>query len=131
MSSITGVTSSGSPGPLERKIPSGFMLSTSAGAVFHGTTVTLQPLALRERMILSLMPQSTATTLYFAFAVREYQRLRQLTRETASCGTGVPAMMRSASSFGVSGEVMITRREPRSRMLRVRRRVSMPAIPGI
>ncbi len=36
-------TASGSPGPLERKMPSGFMASTSAAGVVAGTTRTRQP----------------------------------------------------------------------------------------
>ena len=79
----------------------------------------------------SFMPQSMATTLYLASAVREYQRFLQLTRDTASWGTGVAAMISRALSTGVSGAVISTLREPRSRMLRVSFRVSMPEIPGI
>ena len=79
----------------------------------------------------SFMPQSMATTLYLASAVREYQRFLQLTRETASLGTGVSAMIFSASAAGVSGAVIRTLREPKSRMLRVSCRVSMPEMPGM
>ena len=93
--------------------------------------VTLQPQSLRERTMFSFMPQSMATTLYLASAVREYQRFLQLTRDTASLGTGVSAMRRRASSAPVSAEVMRTLREPRSRMLRVSFRVSIPEIPGM
>ena len=51
--------------------------------------------------MLSLMPQSTATTLNLWLVVRAYQRLRQLTRETWSRGSSVAARMARASSRGV------------------------------
>ena len=82
-------------------------------------------------MMFSLIPQSTATTLNFGFAVREYQRFLQLTLCTASWETGVFAIISSAFSLGVSLEVMRTRREPKSRILRVSFLVSMPDIPGM
>ena len=41
--------------------------------------------------MLSLMPQSTATTLNRWLEVRAYQRLRQLTRDTWSRGSSVAA----------------------------------------
>ena len=43
-----GRTLSGSPGPLERKTPSGPMASASSAGVSHGTTVTSQPTAARR-----------------------------------------------------------------------------------
>ena len=125
------MTSSGSPGPFERNMPSGFIFSTSAAEVLYGITVTLQPLAFSERIILSLIPQSIATTLYFAFAVLEYQRFLQLTFATASCGTGEFFIISIALSVGVSASVITPQREPISRILRVSLRVSTPARPGI
>ena len=50
--------------------------------VFQGTTVTLQPRALKDRTMFSFMPQSTATTWYLGLAVRAYQGFWQLTRAT-------------------------------------------------
>ena len=97
-SSITGVTSSGSPGPFERKTPSGFIFIISSALVLKGTIVTLQPLALSERIILCFIPQSTATTLNLGFDVLEYQRFLQLTFDTASVGTFVLAIIFMASS---------------------------------
>ena len=107
------------------------MNAISSAPVFQGTTVTLQPAAFSERTIFSFMPQSMATTLNCGLAVLAYQRLQQLTRATASCGTGVDRMRSRACSVGVSGAVMSTRREPRSRMLRVSFRVSMPEMAGM
>ena len=51
-------TAAGSPGPLDRKMPSGFIASTSAAGVSAGTTRTRQPLATRLRRMLRLMPKS-------------------------------------------------------------------------
>ena len=129
--SITGVTSSGSPGPFERKIPSGFMNSISSAEVSKGTMVTLQPNLLRQRIMLSLMPQSTATTLNFGFEVREYQRFLQLTFSTASWGTAVSLMILRPSSREVETSVMSTRLEPLSRILLVSFLVSTPEMPGM
>ena len=80
---------------------------------------------------MSFMPQSIATTLNCGFEVREYQRFLQLTRLTASWATGVFLIISTATSAGISGEVMSTRREPKSRMLRVSFLVSTPEMPGI
>lgn len=70
-SSAVSGTSDGSPGPLEKNTPSGDKAAISSAAVSNGTTVTLQPRALRHLTILSFMPQSTATTSNLACAVRE------------------------------------------------------------
>src|SRR4030095_1100610 len=61
--SIRYGTPSGSPGPLERKTPSGFRARTSAAGVDAGTTVTSHAAARSWRRMLSLIPQSYATTL--------------------------------------------------------------------
>ena len=71
--------------------------------------------------MLYLMPQSTATTSYLWLG----------TRDTMSCGHGVAAMRASASSRGVSTEVIITRWLPSLRMMRVSIRVSTPSMPGM
>ena len=54
--SIAYGTAPGSPGPLERKMPSGFSASTSAAGVGAGTTFTRKPDATRWRRMLRLMP---------------------------------------------------------------------------
>ena len=77
------------------------MLSMTSAGVFQGTTVTLQRRAFRLRTMFSFMPQSTATTVYLWLGVREYQHLRQLTRETASWGTGVALIISSARLAGM------------------------------
>ena len=56
-------TPSGSPGPLERKTPSGLCSSTPAVVVDAGTTTTSQPAVRSWRRMFSLMPASKATTL--------------------------------------------------------------------
>ena len=81
--------------------------------------------------MLYLIPQSIATTSYLWLGTRDIQRFLQLTRETMSCGHGVAAMRASASSRGVSTEVIITRWLPSLRMMRVSIRVSTPSMPGI
>src|SRR5215472_10861531 len=57
-------TASGSPGPLERKMPSGFMPKTSSADVAAGTTLTRHPASAKLRRILYLIPKSYATTKY-------------------------------------------------------------------
>ena len=52
------VSGSGSPGPLERKTPSGLRARTSSAVVEAGTTVTSQPEVTRRRRMLCLMPKS-------------------------------------------------------------------------
>ena len=78
----------------------------------------------------SLMPQSTATTLYLWFEVREYQRFLQLTRRTRSRGSSVSVRRRTASSRGVEASVMSAFWLPSARISRVSLRVSTPATPG-
>ena len=52
----------GSPGPLERKMPSGLWRSTSSAVAVPGTTVTWQPTCVRQRRMFHFMPKSMATT---------------------------------------------------------------------
>ena len=47
---------SGSPGPGESMIPSGFRLNNSSAVVSYGNTVTLHPLASRILRMLYLTP---------------------------------------------------------------------------
>ena len=57
---ITGTAYSpvaaGSPGPFERKTPSGLSASTSSAVAVAGTTVTLQPARARRRRMLRFTP---------------------------------------------------------------------------
>jgi hypothetical protein len=55
-------TGSGSPGPLERKRPSGAMAMMADASVAAGTTTTSNPARSRQRAILYLRPKSMATT---------------------------------------------------------------------
>ena len=52
------VQGAGSPGPLERKTPSGFMASTSSTGVCAGTTVTRMPRSTSMRRMLVFTPKS-------------------------------------------------------------------------
>ena len=49
---------SGSPGPFETKMPSGFNAKTSSACVPHGTTVTRAPITASCRRMLRLIPKS-------------------------------------------------------------------------
>ena len=57
---ITGTAylpvAAGSPGPLDRKTPSGFIARMSSADVVAGTTVILQPSPASSRRMLRLMP---------------------------------------------------------------------------
>src|SRR5512143_3509354 len=63
---VAYVAAAGSPGPFERKIPSGFNASASDADVVAGTTVTSKPAPTRQRRMLCLMPKSYATTRSFS-----------------------------------------------------------------
>ena len=54
---------SGSPGPLDRKIPSGFNFKTSLKSVSAGTTIKSAPREASILKIFFLIPKSYATTL--------------------------------------------------------------------
>jgi hypothetical protein len=47
---------SGSPGPLDKKTPSGFKASISLDEIIEGTTITLQPSSEKFLKILVLIP---------------------------------------------------------------------------
>lgn len=64
----------GSPGPLERKTPSGWWASTSSAVAVAGSTVTLQPWSARRRRMLRFTPKSMATTWYFGASCRPKPR---------------------------------------------------------
>ena len=52
----------GSPGPLEKKTPSGLSASTSAKVVDDGSTCTSMPCSAMSCGVIDLMPRSTAAT---------------------------------------------------------------------
>ena len=58
------VIAAGSPGPLERRIPSGFSFKISSAFVFAGTTLTSHPDSIRHLKMLYLIPKSIATTFF-------------------------------------------------------------------
>lgn len=53
-----------SPGPLEKKTPSGFRFSISAKVMVEGTTCTRQPRSAMRCGVMPLIPRSTAATVY-------------------------------------------------------------------
>jgi len=55
-------TAAGSPGPFERKTPSGCKARTSAARAVAGRTVSRQPESTRHRRMFRLMPKSSTTT---------------------------------------------------------------------
>ncbi len=55
---MISVQAAGSPGPLEKKIPSGRIDRTSAGGVNAGTTVTLHAESTKKRKLFRLTPKS-------------------------------------------------------------------------
>ena len=62
-SSSTGpVVAAGSPGPLEKKTPSGAVASTSSRVAVAGSTWTSMPRSAIRRGVIALMPRSTAAT---------------------------------------------------------------------
>ena len=80
MFSITSVKSSGSPGPFDKNIKSGFTAKTSSAVIFIGNTVILQPLFLKFLIIFSFIPKSIiATCLPEPSIVYEFLVLTDLT----------------------------------------------------
>ena len=57
----------GSPGPFDKKIPSGFTLSNSSTEVEDGKTYTVQSRFVRHLHIFSFIPKSRRAILYFPF----------------------------------------------------------------
>jgi hypothetical protein len=56
------VSVAGSPGPFERKTPSGFAARICSAVDEDGITVTLHPSVVKYLRLLYLTPKSTATT---------------------------------------------------------------------
>ncbi len=61
---------SGSPGPLDKKIPSGLCDRTSLAVMLAGRRITSHPAVSRHRRILCLAPKSIAITLCFFVTFR-------------------------------------------------------------
>ena len=73
----------GSPGPLERKMPSGLVASRSAAGAAAGHDVTSQPCSARQRRMFHFMPKSNATMRSVRFARRSAaRRIRRPLRVT-------------------------------------------------
>ena len=68
--------SAGSPGPLERNTPSGFLESTSSAVAVAGSTITSAPAAARRRRMLRFTPKSIATMRYFGAVCLPYPSSR-------------------------------------------------------
>ena len=60
--SVASASGRGSPGPFERKIPSGWASRIASADAEPGMTVTLQPISTRWRRMFHFMPKSRATT---------------------------------------------------------------------
>ena len=81
--------------------------------------------------MLSLMPQSTATTLKRWLEVRAYQRFLQLTWATWSRRSSSAFSRATAWAVGTPVSVSRALRLPWSRMERVSFRVSTPSMAGM
>ncbi len=120
-------TAAGSPGPLLRNTPSGRRASPSPAGVDPGTTSTVA-ISDSSRRIDDLMPKSYATTRRAPPGTRYGDAVvTSLTRSRPSVpGSASAAAFRVVSSVVPKAAGMA----PASRMCRVRRRVSTPAMPG-
>ena len=129
-SSAAPATAAGSPGPFERNTPSGSRARTSAAGVDAGTTSTWQPAPTRWRRIVRLIPKSYATTRNGASSSPDGvglgggDRRRRGRCRRSSARPRPPRAPRPRRCR--------TRRAARrsSRRWRVRRRVSIPVMPG-
>mmetsp|Transcript_20787 Transcript_20787/g.65265 ORF Transcript_20787/g.65265 Transcript_20787/m.65265 type:complete len:203 (-) Transcript_20787:533-1141(-) len=121
----------GSPGPLDRNRPSA-SLSRSLSGVSHGTRVTSQSRWRRERMMLYLIPQSVARTLYLPPLLKtrgslmdtSATRLRLFT-SSKLVGTFAPPNATDGSNS------IVALRAPFERIFLVSSRVSMPYSAGM
>src|ERR1700679_4001349 len=59
---MASVHAAGSPGPLDRKTPSGLSFKIASAAVFAGTIVNLHPKAISFCKMVLLIPKSSTTT---------------------------------------------------------------------
>ena len=133
------VSVAGSPGPLERKTPSGFMPSTSSAVVWAGTTVTRKPFSLSWRRMLYLMPKSKATMSYSvggstpsvtsastSSGVMGWEPILSTMLQPSMEGAFLAA---STASSGVSSVVRQARMAPAERRCLAILRVSTPSMP--
>lgn len=124
----------GSPGPLEKKTPSGSTAYTSSRVAVAGRTCTSMPRSAIRYGVMPLMPRSIAATVNFfvPIAGTTYVSLVATSAERSAptiSGASLTRASRAASSATASPEKMPTRMAPRSRRWRVRARVSMPLMP--
>ena len=119
------LSAAGSPGPLERKTPSGSRARTSAAVVPAGTTVT-RPSAASRRTMVALTPKSNATirsgpSPYVDVVVA-------VTPETRSRPSVVGAAAAAARSSASGAVPKAQGMAPTRRRWRVSRRVSTPVM---
>ncbi|CPU54331.1 Uncharacterised protein [Mycobacteroides abscessus] len=125
----------GSPGPLDRKTPSGASASSSSGLIEAGTTCTRMPRRAKLRGVLVLMPRSRAATVNrCAPSGSTVYVLAVLTSPARSAPSmaGCPLTRESRKSVGASATVPLKMPafiDPRVRRCRTTARVSMPAMP--
>ena len=126
-------SAAGSPGPLERKTPSGSSARTSSAVVAAGTTVTVPSVVSRSTMV-AFTPKSKATTRRPLVAPAPVPGWTlgsvAVTPDTRSIPS-VPAADAAAARSSASGAVPNAQgTAPASRTCRVRRRVSTPVRAG-
>ena len=125
----TSARGPGSPGPLERNTPSGSMARTSNADVDAGTIVT-SPSPARCRMMVALMPKSKATMRRPPPVEATVVGASHVTVDTRSRPSVPGSTVAAAASVARSAVPKAPGMAPASRRWRVRRRVSIPAIPG-
>ncbi|OLT26191.1 hypothetical protein BJF82_03735 [Kytococcus sp. CUA-901] len=144
-SSSTAVSAvAGSPGPLEKKTPSGpwpasratpCTASTSWSVESAGRTCTSMPRAASRRGVLLLMPRSTAATVKRCSPCAGTTTASGVETLVASSRPAMAGALVTRSTISARGrsacspEKMPARIAPRVRRCRVRARVSMPAMP--
>ncbi len=133
LSTSTGPSAAaGSPGPLEKKTPSGWRAEISAKVAVDGTTCTSMPRSAIRTGVIDLMPRSTATTRNDA-SPSGRTTYRSLV-ETSSARwapliAGCALTRSSRAPASVSTLETPTRIAPRSRRCRVSARVSTSHMP--
>lgn len=124
----------GSPGPLEKKTPSGSTAYTSSSVAVAGRTCTSMPRSAIRCGVMPLMPRSIAATVNFLVPIAgtTYVSLVATSAERSApliSGAWRTRARSVPSSAMALPEKMPTRIAPRSRRWRVRARVSMPLMP--
>ncbi len=132
------VADDGSPGPFEKKTPSGFIARISSAVMDDGTTLTLTPRRASNSGVIDLMPRSTATTwarvgVPFGGRSRTPRGRRPRPRDAPPPSGWLSLTRATSSSAGAraSPEKIPARITPALRRMRTSSRVSMPEIPTI